>query len=136
MHAIDRFVVNNTFIEVDLSTWLTKATDALHLGHITVVEKQDLLSKKKHRFSFLIATYGDTTTDPDSGIECLPHNAPLAAAIIGLRPLTPTRVRLPAGEALLTLLSIRNPTPEELQRLLPPLAPLVEGIQESNSACP
>ncbi len=121
MHALDRFVVNNTFIEVDPATWLTKPTDTLHLGHITQVEKQDVASRKKHRFRFLIATYGETATDADSGIECLPHNSPLAVAMIGLKPLTPTRVSLPAGEALLTLLSIRNPAQEELDRLLRPL---------------
>jgi len=38
-----------------------------------------------------------------------------------------TRVTLPAGEALLTVLSLRNPTQAELDRLLMPIkAPEIE----------
>lgn len=121
MEALDRFVANNTFIEVDPATWLTKPTDTLQLGHITRVEKRDVTTQKSHRFTFLIATYGETAVDPESGIECLPHSSPLAAAMLGMRVQTPTSVRLPAGEALLTLLSIRNPTQAELDMLLRPM---------------
>ena len=121
MMALDRFVANNTFIEVDPATWLTKPTDTLQLGHVTTLEKQDVATKKKHRFTFLMATYGETATDPETGIECLPHNSPLGAVLLGLRVATPTKVRLPAGEAVLTILSIRNPTQAELDRLLKPI---------------
>lgn len=123
MAWLDRFVAINTFIEVDTAGWLTKPTDALHLGHVTTVEKQDLLSKKKHRFTFLVATYGETATDQETGIECLPHNSPLAKVMLGMAAKTPTRVTLPAGEAVLTILSIRNPTQAELDRLLQPIRP-------------
>ena len=41
--------------------------------------------------------------------------------LLGLRAATPTKVRLPAGEAILTILSIRNPTQAELDRLLKPI---------------
>lgn len=123
MAWLDRFVVNNTFIEVDPSTWLTKPTDTLQLGHVTRIEKQDLATKKKHRFTFLVATYGETATDPESGIECLPHNSPIASVMLGLHANIPTKVTLPAGPAMITLLDIRNPTQEELDRLLQTIAP-------------
>lgn len=121
MDELDRFVANNTFIEVDTETWFRKPTETLQLGHVVSLEKQDLGSKRTHRFTFLLATHGETATDPETGIECLPHSSPLASVILGLPARTPTRVRLPAGEALITLLSIRNPTREELGRLLQPL---------------
>ncbi|HEY3757158.1 MAG TPA: hypothetical protein VGL42_13490 [Opitutaceae bacterium] len=123
MTALDRFVARNTFFEVDPATWLTKPTDTLQLGHVAVVEKQDVGTARKHRFTFLIATHGETATDPDSGIECLPHNSPLAAVMLGLSPNTPAKVKLPAGEAILTIKSIRNPTQPELDRLLSDLKP-------------
>lgn len=123
MTALDRFVARNTFIEVDPTTWLTKPTDTLQLGHVTRIEKEDLATKRKHRFTFLVTTYGETASDPDSGIECLPHNSPLATAILGLAVGEQNQVRLPAGESLLTVLSIRNPTQAELDRLLMPIKP-------------
>lgn len=123
MTALDRFVARNTFIEVDPTTWLTKPTDTLQLGHVTTIEKQDVATKRKHRFTFLVTTYGETATDPDSGIECLPHNSPLATAVLGLAVDEETRVTLPAGESVLTVLSIRNPTQTELDRLLAPIKP-------------
>ena len=78
MTALDRFVARNTFIEVDPASWLTKPTDSVHLGHVIRVEKQDVPTNRKHRFTFLVTTYGETAVDPDSGIECLPHTSPLA----------------------------------------------------------
>ena len=128
MTALDRFVARNTFIEVDPATWLTKPTDTLQLGHVAVIEKQDVATKRKHRFTFLVTTHGETATDPDSGIECLPHNSPLAVAALGLRAKQEAKVTLPAGEALLTVHSIRNPTQAELDRVLTAIAPPeVEG---------
>lgn len=85
MMALDRFVARNAFIEVDPVTWLTKPTDTLQLGHVATIEKQDIPTMRKHRFTFLVATYGETATDPESGIECLPHNSPLATAVLGLK---------------------------------------------------
>jgi len=123
MTALDRFVARNTFIEVDPSLWLTKPTGTLQLGHVAVIEKQDVATKRKHRFTFLVATHGETATDPESGIECLPHNSPLAVAALGLTPQVPVKVTLPAGEAILTVLSIRNPTQAELDRLLSEIKP-------------
>ncbi|HYD49076.1 MAG TPA: GreA/GreB family elongation factor, partial [Terriglobales bacterium] len=123
MTALDRFVARNTFIEVDPATWLTKPTDTLQLGHVTRIEKEDLATKRKHRFTFLVTTYGETASDPDSGLECLPHNSPLATAVLGLAAGEQTQVRLPAGESRLTVLSIRNPTQAELDRLLMPIKP-------------
>ena len=123
MTALDRFVARNTFIEVDPATWLTKPTTTLQLGHVAEIEKHDVATNRKHRFAFLVTTYGETATDPDSGIECLPHNSPLAAAILGLEPGAQTRVTLPAGESILTVRSIRNPTPAELERLLSEIKP-------------
>lgn len=123
MTALDRFVVRNTFIEVDPATWLTKSTATLQLGHVTTIEKEDVATKRKHRFTFLVTTHGETATDPESGIECLPHDSPLATALLGLAAGAQARVRLPAGEALLTVRSIRNPTPAELDRLLRPIQP-------------
>jgi len=70
-----------------------------------------------------VATYGETATDPESGIECLPHSSPLAAALLGLTANKPTQVTLPAGPAILTVRSIRNPTQPELDRLLAPIKP-------------
>jgi transcription elongation factor GreA len=123
MTALDRFVARNTFIEVDPTTWLTKPTDTLQLGHVVTVEKEDLATRRNHRFTFLVATHAETASDPELGIECLPHSSPLAAAMLGLTVGAPTRVRLPAGESLLTLRSIRNPTQAELDRLLMPIKP-------------
>ena len=65
------------------SAWLTKPTDFLQLGHVALIEKEDADTKRKHRFTFLLATYGETATDPESGLECLPHNSPLAAVLLG-----------------------------------------------------
>jgi transcription elongation factor GreA len=123
MTALDRFVARNTFIEVDPATWLTKSTATLQLGHVAVIEKQDVATNRKHRFTFLVTTHGETATDPESGIECLPHNSPLATAILGLAAGAQTKVTLPAGEAILTVRSIRNPTPAELDRLLTTIKP-------------
>lgn len=123
MTALDRFVARNTFIEVDPTTWLTKSTDTLQLGHITRIEKQDVTTKRIHRFTFLLTTHGETASDPDLGIECLPHNSPLATAVLGLPLNAQTKVKLPAGESLLTVLAIRNPTQAELDRLLSPIQP-------------
>ncbi len=123
MGALDRFVARNTFIMVDPATWLTKPTDTVQLGHVVRLEKQDLATKRVHRFSFLITTHGETAVDDESGIECLPHNSPLATAVLGLTPNTPTKVVLPAGEALVTVRSLRNPTQAELDRLLTTIKP-------------
>jgi transcription elongation factor GreA len=123
MTAIDRFVARNVFIEVDPVSWLIKPKDTLQLGHVATIEKQDLATKRKHRFTFLVTTYGETATDPESGIECLPHNSPLAAAVLGLAVDTPSKVMLPAGESILTVRSIRNPTQAELDRLLTEIKP-------------
>jgi transcription elongation factor GreA len=123
MDELDRFFLRNTFIEVDPVTWLTKPTDTLQLGHVAVIEKEDAGAKRTHRFTFLVATYGETATDPETGIECLPHNSPLAAALLGLTVNQPASVTLPAGPAVLTVRSIRNPTQAELDRLLMPIKP-------------
>jgi len=123
MTALDRFVARNTFIEVDPTTWLTKPTDFVQLGHVVSLEKVDVASKRKHRFTFLVATHGETAMDDETGIECLPHNSPLGTAILGLDDGESTQVRLPAGEAILTILSIRNPTQAELDRLLMEIKP-------------
>jgi transcription elongation factor GreA len=123
MTALDRFVARNAFIEVDPATWLTKPTNTLQLGHVVTVEKQDVQLKRKHRFTFLVTTHGETARDQESGIECLPHNSPLAAAILGLAVDAPTRVMLPAGEAIVTIRSIRNPTQAELDVLLTAIKP-------------
>jgi transcription elongation factor GreA len=61
---------------------------------------------------------GETARDHVSGIECLPHNSPLAAAILGLAIDVPTRVKLPAGAAIVTIRSIRYPNRAELDSLL------------------
>jgi transcription elongation factor GreA len=123
MTALDRFVARNTFIEVDPATWLTKPTDTLQLGHVVTLEKQDVATKRKHRFTFLVTTHGETAVDEDSGIECLPHNSPLATAVLGLAVGVEARVQLPAGESLLTVRAIRNPTSPELDRLLREIKP-------------
>lgn len=123
MTALDRFVARNTFIEVDPATWLTKPTDTLQLGHVAMIEKRDVATQRKHRFTFLVTTHGETAIDPESGIECLPHNSPLAAAMLGLRPKEEAQVTLPAGEAILTVNAIRNPTQAELDRLLTAITP-------------
>jgi transcription elongation factor GreA len=123
MIALDRFVARNTFIEVDPATWLTKPTGTLQLGHVATIEKQDIATNRKHRFTFLVTTHGETATDLESGIECLPHNSPLATAMLGLAANAQTKVSLPAGPALLTVLSIRNPTQAELDRLLTVIKP-------------
>ena len=123
MTALDRFVARNTFIEVDPATWLAKPADTLQLGHVTTIEKQDVATKRKHRFTFLVTTHGETASDPESGIECLPHNSPLATAVLGLAVNASNQVRLPAGESILTVLSIRNPTQAELDRLLTAIKP-------------
>ena len=121
MAWLDRFVATNTFIEVDLNTWFTKNTETVQLGHVVRIEKLDTTTRKKHRFSFLITTYGETGVDPESGIECLPHNSPLARVLLGLKAQVPTKVLLPAGEATVTVLGIRNPVQAELDRLLMPI---------------
>ena len=123
MDELDRFYRRNTFIEVDPAAWLTKPTDFVQLGHVVRVEKADVGGKRKDRFTFLVATYGETATDPDSGIECLPHNSPLAAVLLGLAEGKPAQVSLPAGPSVLTVLSIRNPTQAELDRLLAAIKP-------------
>jgi transcription elongation factor GreA len=123
MTALDRFVARNAFIEVDPVSWLSKPTKTLQLGHVATLEKQDVLTMRKHRFTFLVTTHGETASDPESGIECLPHNSPLAAAVLGLTVGTPSKVSLPAAEAIVTILSIRNPTRAELDRLLTPIRP-------------
>ena len=120
MDELDRFSRRNTFVEVDPATWLTKPIDFVQLGHVIRVEKQDPGAKRPHRFTFLVATCGETGTDPESGIECLPHNSPLAAVLLGMKVDEPADVNLPAGPAVLTVQAIRNPTPEELDRLLTP----------------
>lgn len=130
MAWLDRFVATNTFIEVDTDLWLSKPTDTLQLGHVTTLLKEDIPSGKRFRFTFLLATHGETNTDQESGIECLPHNSPLARAILGLKAETPTKLRLPAGEATITLQSIRNPTQAELDRLLMPISIEVEELEE------
>jgi transcription elongation factor GreA len=123
MTALDRFVARNAFIEVDPATWLTKPTDTLQLGHVATIEKEDASTKRKHRFTFLVTTHGDTASDPESGIECLPHNSPLAAVVLGLAINKPTKVMLPAGEATVVVRSIRNPTQAELDLLLTAIKP-------------
>jgi transcription elongation factor GreA len=123
MTALDRFVARNTFIEVDPATWLTKPTETLQLGHVARIEKEDVATGKKHRFTFLVTTYGETASDLDSGIECLPHTSPLATALLGLANGAEARATLPAGEAILRVVSIRNPTQAELDRLLMPIKP-------------
>lgn len=126
LDELDRFSRRNTFIEVDPAAWLTKPTDFVQLGHVIKVEKEDIgpaASKRKHRFDFLVATYGETAADAESGLECLPHNSPLAAALLGLAVGQPAQVQLPAGPAVLTVLSIRNPTEAELERLLTEMKP-------------
>lgn len=123
MTALDRFVARNTFIEVDPATWLTKPTATLQLGHVATIEKQDVATKRTHRFTFLVTTHGETAVDEETGIECLPHNSPLAKAVLGLAIGQPARVNLPAGPAILTVSSIRNPTQAELDRLLAEIKP-------------
>ena len=123
MTALDRFVARNAFIEVDPAKWLTKPTDTLQLGHVVMVEKQDVQSNRKHRFTFLVTTHGETAKDHESGIECLPHNSPLATAVLGLTVDAPTRITLPAGDAIVTVRSIRNPLKAELDRLLAAIEP-------------
>lgn len=123
MSALDRFVARNAFIEVDPATWLTKPVDTLLLGHVATIEKQDVPSMRKHKFTFLVTTHGETANDPELGIECLPHNSPLAAAVLGLAVDTPTKITLPAGEAIVTVRAIRNPTQAELDRLLTTIKP-------------
>ena len=55
--------------------------------------------------------------------QCLPHNSPLATAVLGLAIDVPAKVMLPAGESILTVRSIRNPTQAELDRLLAEIKP-------------
>ena len=123
MTALDRFVARNTFIEVDPATWLTKPTTTLQLGHVTTLEKEDVGTKRRHRFTFLVTTHGETAMDPETGIECLPHNSPLTTAVLGLAAGTQAEVTLPAGPARITVVSIRNPTEAELGRLLAEIKP-------------
>ena len=123
MTALDRFVARNTFIEVDPASWLTKPTSTVQLGHVVTVEKQDVATNRKHRFTFLVTTHGEIASDLESGIECLPHNSPLATAMLGLSANALTKVMLPAGEAILTVRSIRNPTQTELDCLLSAINP-------------
>jgi len=123
MTALDRFVARNTFIEGDPVLWLTKPLDTVQLGHVATIEKQDVATKRKYVFTFLITTHGETASDPATGIECLPHNSPLAAAVLGLRVNAPASVTLPAGEAIMTVRALRNPTQPELDRLLTAIQP-------------
>ena len=123
MTALDRFVARNTFIEVDPATWLAKPTETVQLGHIVTIEKHDVATKRRHRFTFFVTTHGETASDPDTGVECLPHNSPLAAALLGLRVNEETTVALPAGEAVLIVRSIRNPAQGEIDRLLTAIRP-------------
>ncbi|MBK8479284.1 MAG: hypothetical protein IPL39_24300 [Opitutaceae bacterium] len=123
MTALDRFVARNAFIEVDPASWLTKPTDTLQLGHVTSIEKRDVPGNRKQVFTFLVTTHGETASDADSGIECLPHASPLAAAVLGMAAQASRKVTLPAGDAILTVLSIRNPTQTELDRLLTAIKP-------------
>ena len=123
MTALDRFVARNAFTEVDPAAWLTKPIATVQLGHVIALEKQDVGTKRKHRFTFLVTTHGETASDPETGIECLPHNSPLATAVLGLAVDAETKVTLPAGEALLTVRSIRNPVAAELERLLTAIKP-------------
>lgn len=123
MTALDRFVARNTFIEVDPSSWLTKPTDTLQLGHVATIEKEDVTSRRRHRFVFLVTTHGESATDEESGMECLPHHSPLAAALLGHAAGTRIRANLPAGSADLGIVSIRNPTQAELDRLLREIKP-------------
>ena len=123
MTALDRFVARNAFIEVDPVSWLTKPTKTLRLGHVATIEKQDVPTQRKRRFTFLVTTHGDTAADAESGIECLPHNSPLATAILGLAAGALSKVLLPEGEGMVTILSIRNPTRAELDRLLTVIRP-------------
>lgn len=120
---LESFTRRNTLIEIDTAAWLTKPTDFVQLGHVIRIEKEDAGTKRKHRFMFLVATYGETATDTESGIECLPHSSPLAAVLLGLTVGKPTQVQLPAGPATLTVLSIRNPTQPELDHLLAAIKP-------------
>lgn len=121
MDELDRFYRRNTFIEVDPAAWLTKPTDFVQLGHVVRVEKADVGTTRKFRFGFLVATYGEMNTDPEADLECLPHHSPLGTVLLGLTVGTPTQVTLPAGPSVLTVLSIRNPTQAELDRLLSPI---------------
>jgi transcription elongation factor GreA len=43
--------------------------------------------------------------------------------VLGLSVDTPVKVKLPAGEAIVTVRSIRNPTQAELDRLLTAIKP-------------
>ena len=123
MTALDRFVARNSFTEIDPTTWLTKPTATVQLGHVITLEKLDVTTKRKHWFTFLVTTHGETASDEESGIECLPHNSPLATAVLGLAVDASNQVRLPAGESILTVRSIRNPTQAELDRLLTAIKP-------------
>ena len=114
MTALDRFVARNAFIEVDPATWLTKPTDALQLGHVVTIEKQDVQSKRRHRFTFLVTTHGETASDPSQGSNACPTIRHWRPRCSGLTVDAPTKVMLPAGEAFVTIRSIRNPTQAEL----------------------
>jgi transcription elongation factor GreA len=72
---------------------------------------------------FLVTTHGETASDPDSGIDCLPHDSPLAKVALGMAPQESREVVLPAGKAILTIREIRNPTQAELDRLLSEIKP-------------
>ena len=52
-----------------------------------------------------------------------PMQLTLATAVLGLAASAQTKVTLPAGPAILTVLSIRNPTQAELDRLLTAIKP-------------
>ncbi len=117
MTALDRFVARNTFIEVDPATWLTKPTDTLQLGHVTTIEKQDLPSRRRNVFTFLVTTHGETASDPESGIECLPHDSPAAKVALGMAAQESREVALPAGKTILTIREIHNSSQAELDRL-------------------
>ena len=69
----------------------------LFLGHLRFAEREHSKAKRWHRFTLRVATYGETPENPETGIECRPHNSPLAAARLGLKVDTPSPVTLPAG---------------------------------------
>ena len=71
MDELERFSRRNTFVEVDPAAWLTKPTDFVQLGHVIRVEKEDAAPKRKHRFTFLVATYGETARIEDLAPQML-----------------------------------------------------------------
>ena len=85
--------------------------------------RSDIGKRHTHQraFQFLKSSRnGRTRADSNA---CLPHTSPLATVVLGLAAGTEIEATLPAGEALLKVLSIRNPTQAELDRLLMPMKP-------------